>query len=118
MPLFLKVGDNMVFEINNRIWRIVFTAPNSPKLRRSDNSLTVGVTDGNDGCIYLSDALRGAFLERVLCHELTHSVCMSWDISIPIETEEWLCNFMSDHGKEIIYLLDVLLSIIVAKRVA
>lgn len=107
----------MVFSINNRIWRIVFTAPNSPKLRRSDNSLTVGVTDSNDGCIYLSDTLRGAFLERVLCHELTHAVCMSWGISIPIETEEWLCNFMADHGKEIIVLLDKFLYSMSMKRV-
>lgn len=106
-----------MFVINNVDWGIRFVSPNSPKLRRSDNSITVGVTDWNDKCIYLSDMLQGAFLERVLCHELTHSVCMSWGISIPLETEEWLCNFMSEHGKEIIVLLDDFLYSMSMKRV-
>lgn len=98
-----------MFSINNVDWDIQFVSQSSPKLRRSDNSVTVGVTDWNNRCIYLSDMLQGTFLERVLCHELTHCVCFSWNISIPLETEEWLCSFMSEHGKEIIYLLDDLM---------
>lgn len=98
-----------MFEINGIAWDIIFVNPNSDKLNRSDGSITFGVTDWNDKCVYLSNAMYGAFLERVLCHELTHCVCFSWDISIPIETEEWLCNFMADHGKEVIYLLDDLM---------
>lgn len=98
-----------MFTINVIEWDIVFVPPNSKNLKRSDGSITFGVTDWNDKCVYLSSALHGDFLERVLCHELTHCVCFSWDISIPIETEEWLCNFMSDHGKEVIYLLDDLM---------
>lgn len=113
----VKVGVNMVFEINNRIWRIVFTAPNSPKLRRSDNSLTVGVTDGNDGCIYLSDALRGAFLRKVVCHELVHCFCFSFDISIPIAQEEFLADWISRYGEDLIYLLDDLMQSI-SRRIA
>lgn len=104
-----------MFAINEIPWEIEFTMPNSPKLRRSDGSITVGVTDMGDGKVYLSNALRGDFLERVLCHELTHCVCFSWNISISLETEEWLCNFMSDHGKEIIYLLDDLLKVIIRR---
>lgn len=98
-----------MFEINGVQWDIVFVPPNSPNLRRSDGSITFGVTDWNDKCVYLSRVIHGSFLERVLCHELTHCVCFAWNISIPIETEEWLCNFMADHGKEVIYLLDDLL---------
>jgi len=108
----------MVFTINNRIWRVMFVNANSDLLRRSNGTITVGVTDGATNCVYLSNLLRGAFLERVLCHELTHAACFSWGISIPIETEEWLCNFMSEHGKEIIYLLDDLLSLSTKKRVS
>lgn len=98
-----------MFTINGIEWSICFVNPTSDKLRRSDGSLTCGVCDFGDRCIYLSDMLQGAFKERVLCHELTHAVCMSWGISIPLEDEEWLCNFMADHGKEIIYLLDELM---------
>ena len=106
-----------MFEINGILWNIVFTNPNSDKLRRSDGSTTCGVCDFGDRSIYLSDRLEGAFLERVLCHELTHAVCMSWGISIPLETEEWLCNFMAEHGKEIIVLLDNFLYSMSMKRV-
>lgn len=118
MPLFLKVGGDMVFEINNRIWRIVFTAPNSPKLRRSDFTLTVGVTDGNDGCIYLSDALRGAFLRKVLCHELVHCFMFSYSIHISIQEEEYIADWVATYGTELITLLDNLLYTILKNRAA
>lgn len=84
-------------------------APMSRYLRRSDGSITLGVTDWNRKTVYLSDELYGDKLEHVLCHELCHCVCFSWNIIIPIDVEEWLCNYMADHGKEIIYLLDSLL---------
>lgn len=99
-----------MFVINGIEWNIVFIQPKDIRLTRSDGSKTIGMTDSVTHCIYLSNRLYGAFLERVLCHELCHAVCMSWNISIPIESEEWLCNFIADHGKEIIYLLDDLLS--------
>lgn len=51
----------MTFIINNRMWHIEFVNASSEKLHRSDDSLTVGVTDGNDNCVYLSDLLSGAF---------------------------------------------------------
>lgn len=106
-----------MFVINGIEWDIIFVNHNSDKLRRSDGSITCGVCDFGDKCIYLSNMLQGAFLERVLCHELTHAVCMSWGISISLETEEWLCNFMAEHGKEIIVLLDELLYSMTLKRV-
>ena len=99
-----------MFYINNTLWHIAFVSENSAKLRRSDGTGTKGVTDWNRKCVYLSDRLHGAMLERVLCHELTHCVCFSWNIFLPIELEERLCEFMALHGKEIIYLLDSILS--------
>lgn len=105
MPLF-KVGDTMVFTINNRDWEIVFVPPSSGKLCRSDGSRTVGVTDGNDGCVYLSDMLAGKFLRKVICHELCHCFMMSYDITIPIEQEEFLADWISVYGEDLVYLLD------------
>ena len=54
----------MIFIINNRIWHIEFVNAASKKLHRSDGSLTLGVTDGNDNCVYLSDLLSGSFLKK------------------------------------------------------
>lgn len=102
----------MDFTINGVRWGVQFVRGTDNRLRRSDGVLTLGVTDAIDRKVYLSDALTGSLLEHVLCHEICHCVCFSWGIYIPIETEEWLCNFVADHGKEIIYTLDDLLKIV------
>lgn len=99
-----------MFIINNVKWKLNFVPLYSEDLMRSDGTYTFGMCDGNTNTISIANGLDAEFTERILCHELTHAICFSWDISIPIETEEWLCNFMSDHGKEIIYLLDDLLN--------
>ena len=99
----------MDFKIKNESWNIRFVPAGSRELQKSDGSYTIGVTDQSNNTVYLADHLTESMLDRVLCHELTHAVCMTYNIYLPIETEEKLCNFMSDHGKEIIYLLDDLL---------
>lgn len=98
-----------MFKINGLFWRIKYVPWYSNKLMRSDGSRTVGMTDGNTNTVYLADNLDADFLEDVLCHELCHCVCFSYNINIPIDEEERLCNFMKDHGREVIYLLDDLL---------
>lgn len=98
-----------MFVINNIEWNMVFVNPNNDKLRRSDGSLTVGVTDGNDCCIYLSDMLQGAFLRKVLCHELCHTFMISYNISIPLFQEEFLADWISQYGTDLITLLDSLM---------
>lgn len=106
----------MQFVINGVKWVILNVRATDKRLMRSDGVLTLGVTDWNDKTIYLSDALHGALLEHVLCHELCHAVVFSYGIYLPVETEEWLCNYMADHGREIIYLLDDLLQRMNGKR--
>ena len=76
-----------MFIINGIEWEIVFTSSYSTDLMRSDGSITVGMSDYNTKCVYLSNALKGAFLRKVLAHELVHCFCFSYDISMPIEQE-------------------------------
>lgn len=99
----------MDFEINGIYWRIVFTSPTSDLLRRSDGSLTCGVTDENTHCVYLSDMLQGDFLRKVICHELVHCFMMSHSIHIPIEQEEFMASWISEYGSDLICLLDDLM---------
>lgn len=105
----------MVFNVHGNIWKIQFVNPTSKELLRSDGSRTLGVSDNFTKSVSIADNLSDEMTERVLCHELTHCICFEYNISIPLETEEWLCNFMADHGKEIIYLLDDLLRIILTE---
>lgn len=95
-----------MIEINGILWHIVYVPRNSGKLTRSDGSRTIGMTDGNTNTIYILNVLDGVLLENVLCHEITHAFCFSYNITMPIEEEERLCNFMRDYGREIIGVLD------------
>ena len=106
-----------MFVINGIEWELCFVSASSDKLRRSDNSITVGVTDWGDRCVYVADALYGAFLRKVLCHELCHCFCFSYDIHMPIEQEEYLANWISLYGEDLIYLLDDLMETIM-RRIA
>ena len=99
----------MKFRINNIEWRIVFVNPFSDDLRRSDGTLTLGVTDMPKRSVFLSNALTGALLRKVLSHELCHTFCFSYNIHIPIEQEEFLADWVATYGTELIYLLDDLM---------
>lgn len=58
--------------------------------------------------IYLADSLTGDMLNRVLIHEIGHSVIWSYGLfdairafvrpHKQIEAEEWICNFVADYG--------------------
>lgn len=97
------------FAINGIVWKIEYVNPNHPALFRSDGSQTVGMTDWNTRTIYLASNLQGAFLERVLCHELCHCFCFSHNIKMDIQQEEFLANWISLYGRDVIELLDELL---------
>ena len=99
----------MKFRINNIEWQIVFVNPFSDDLRRSDKTLTLGVTDMPKRSVFLSNALTGALLRKVLAHELCHCFCFSYNIHIPIEQEEFLADWVATYGTELIYLLDDLM---------
>lgn len=98
-----------MFTINNVTWDIQYLYPSNSKLKRSDGTCTLGVTDWNDKTIYLSNKLQGALLERVLCHELCHCFVFSYGIEMDIETEEIVADFLSLYGRDVIFELDVIL---------
>lgn len=104
-----------MFTINGITWKIVWVKPNNINLHRSDGSITVGMTDWNTKCVYMSDMLQGGFLRKVLAHELCHCFCLSYNISMPIEEEEFLADWISLYGTELVYLLDDLMSNILRK---
>lgn len=97
--------------MNGYLWHVKFVPPNSPELIDRTNVLTVATTDPDTQCIYLSTALEGSFLNRVLLHELGHVVMLSYGLILSIrsrlprdlwiEAEEWCCNLIADYGAEI-----------------
>ena len=99
-----------MFIINSITWDIKFVEPYSDYLRRSDGSLTVGVSDFPKRTVYLSELLKGAFLRKVMAHELTHCFCFSYNIVLDIDEEERMADFIATYGEELIYLLDDIMS--------
>ena len=101
-----------MFEINGIEWNIAWVNAYSSDLRRSDGSYTVGMTDWHRKSVYLAKGLKGAFLRKVMAHELVHCFCFSYDVHIPIQQEEFMADWVSLYGEDLIYLLDDLMQTI------
>ena len=102
----------MIFNINDTIWQVQYENPLSGELKRSDGSISLGVTDRNTHTINLSSALHGYMERKVLIHEVCHAICMSYDVYLPIEQEEILCDFVATYGDEIFGIVDMILTVV------
>ena len=98
-----------MFQVNGLNWRISLVEPHSHMLRRSDNTITLGVTDNNDKTVYMNNRLSYSMFDKVLCHELCHVFSFSYDLHIPIETEEMIADFLSTYGRDVIAVADDIL---------
>lgn len=99
----------MMLVINEIPWIVRFVNPSNKALRRSDGSLSVGCTDAGKQTIYLSDALRGDFMRKVLTHEMVHVVCFSYGILVDIDTEELIADFLATYGNEVMTVCESIL---------
>lgn len=106
MVFILHKGSDDMFTINGIEWDICFVNPQSDKLRRSDGSISVAVTDWNDREVYISTAPKGAFLRKIIAHELVHCFMFSYSIHISIDWEEYIADWVATYGAELIALLD------------
>lgn len=107
----------MTFVVNDSIWTLQFVRPTSDDLRRSDGSITLGVSDNTLKTVFIADNLSDTMTDKVLCHELTHVYSFENNLSIPIETEEIIADFMSLYGRSIIYMADKIMNNVL-RRVA
>ena len=102
----------MKFTVNNQEWQLLFVNPSNSNLKRSDGSITIGMTDNNKKTVYINNRLNEYLTDKVICHELTHVFAFEFDYFMPIETEEIVADFMSLYGRRIVYLLDDLVRIL------
>lgn len=100
-------GD--IFVINGIRWYLHLVHPNSRYLVWYDGSQKLGITYGITHEVFVANNLDDSLTEDVICHELCHCVCYSYGIKMSIDEEERLCNFVRDHGREVIYILDDIL---------
>lgn len=98
-----------MFQVNGLNWEISLVEPHSPMLRRSDNTITLGVTDNNDRMVYMNNRLSYDMFDKVLCHELCHVFSFAYNLHIPIEIEEMIADFLSTYGRDVIAVADDIL---------
>lgn len=99
-----------MFTINGMDWNLRLVEPHSTMLMRSDNTYTFGMTDRNTQCVYISNRINGSFFDRVLCHELCHAFAFSYNLTMPIEVEEIVADFLATYGRNVFALADELIS--------
>ena len=95
-----------MYKINGITWYMIRVRSDSPMLMRSDGSITVGMCDRETQTIYISYALHGRFLRKVLLHEICHSAMFSYGIDMSVDQEELFCDLLSTYGDEIIAITD------------
>jgi hypothetical protein len=96
----------MDFIINNILWRVIYINPADRIFTKSDGTKTVGVTDNNTNTIYIANNLFPSFREKVITHEVCHACMFSYGVDIDLDTEEFICNFLADYGREIVDISD------------
>lgn len=92
----------MFFLIKNQIWRVQFVNPYSLYLLMPNGIFTLGVTDNQRKTIYISQDLSKQLLWKVLCHEIVHAFCFEYNYILDLEFEEFLADFISSYGTEIV----------------
>lgn len=98
------------FVMNDYLWKVI-TVPANSRYLLSRTGPTVGTTDPNTLCVYISEELTGEFKTRVILHELSHCMMFSYGyIEIIhqyckrrhwIDMEELIANLIADRAKEI-----------------
>ena len=99
------------FYMNGDWWSVRWTNPTDPILVDRTNVLTCAVTDPDTMTIYLSNKLRGEFLTKVVLHELSHAMMISYGYLEQIhryckkrhwvDMEELIANLIANQAKEI-----------------
>lgn len=99
-----------MFSINGEEWDILAVSANHPKLIRSDGSRSVASCDDDTKTIYVDRTLQGAFLRKVLCHEITHAAMFSYNVDLSYDQEELLADLIATYGDEIIQITNTVFS--------
>ena len=97
-----------MININGEEWRIALVAPLDPVLRRSDGSYTIGVCDDIVKTIFINKELSQKYIQKVLCHELTHAAMFAYDVILGHDEEELLAEVIATFGEEIIDITNML----------
>lgn len=98
------------FVINGDVWRVARVPAGDPSLIDRTDTPRLAVTDASDRTVYVRNDLMPPLLDRVLLHEVTHAITVSWGL-LPevrsgvvrgdiIDVEEWAAQLVENHAME------------------
>lgn len=107
------------FVINGQCWRLKYVSSHDRHLIDRTGVPTLGTTDPRFHRLYLCKELDYYTRKRVLMHELSHCVMISYGLIEKLhvyvrpeywfEAEEDLCNFIADYSEEIQHITSQLM---------
>lgn len=97
-----------MFSINGEQWRVLFVRSNDVSLLKPNGAFAIGACDDYTKTIYLDENLRGDYLKKVLCHEITHAAMFSYNVALSLAQEELIAELMSTFGDEIVEITNIL----------
>ena len=98
------------FVINGELWRVIRVPAGDPSLIDRTGAPKLAVTDSRDLTVYVRDDLMPPLLDKVMLHEVTHAITVSWGL-LPevrsgvmrgdiIDVEEWAAQLVENHAME------------------
>lgn len=98
------------FVVNGQAWRVIRVPAGDPRLIDRTDTPRLAVTDPTNMTVYLNERLVPPLLDKVMLHEVTHAITVSWGL-LPdvrsgvlrgdiIDVEEWAAQLVENHGME------------------
>lgn len=98
------------FVINGDVWRVIRVPAGDPSLIDRTGGAKLAVTDSLDRTVYVRDDLMPPLLDRVMLHEVTHAITVSWGLLPEVRSgtlrgdiigvEEWAAQLVENHAME------------------
>ena len=95
-----------MFYIKNILWSIQFVPPYDDNLKKINGEYAAGACDASVNTIYINNTLKGDFLKKVICHEITHAAMFTYNVSLSYQQEEILADIIATYGEEIITVIN------------
>lgn len=96
--------------INGDLWRVSRVPAGDPRLIDRTGTERLAVTDSEDMAIYVSKAVKPPLLDKVILHEVSHAITVSYGLLdalrafLPpylwVAVEEWAAQLVENHAIE------------------
>lgn len=98
------------FVINGEVWGVARVPAGDPRLIDRTDTTRLAVTDAADRMVYVRGDLTPPLLDRVMLHEVTHAITVSWGLLPQVRSdamrgdlvgvEEWAAQLVENHALE------------------